>query len=212
MLTKKIDKKQVEDFLLKNPDFFCDTPSILARLNFPVKEESGEKNIVSFKDWMISSLKNQKKEIIENAKHNYFTQRKIHSSILDIIKFSNFKDFLSFIKNDFRKNFDLEMVNLICSNEKFCSEFNLLFLKESKIEKIYNCKNSLIMDATDQKLGIVEEQNIYSNAIFSLDEKIFDNQALIFFGSKDNRFITNRAYDLISFLSKIIEYKLKELM
>ena len=104
------------------------------------------------------------------------------------------------------------MVNLICSNEKFCSEYNLLFLEESKIEKIYNCKNSLIMDAVDQKLGIVEEQNIYSNAIFSLDEKIFDNQALIFFGSKDNRFITNRAYDLISFLSKIIEYKLKELM
>lgn len=212
MLTKKIDKKQVEDFLLKNPDFFCDTPSILSRLNFPVKEESGEKNIVSFKDWMISSLKNQKKEIIENAKHNYFTQRKIHSSILNIIKFSNFKNFMSFMKNDFRKSFDLEMVNLICPNEKFCSEFNLLFLEESKIEKIYNCKNSLIMDATDQKLGIVEEQNIYSNAIFSLDEKIFDNKALIFFGSKDNRFITNRAYDLISFLSKIIEYKLKELM
>ena len=212
MLTKKIDKKQVEDFLLKNPDFFCDTPSILSRLNFPVKEESGEKNIVSFKDWMISSLKKQKKEIIENAKHNYFTQRKIHSSILNIIKFSNFKNFMSFIKNDFRKSFDLEMVNLICPNEKFCSEFNLLFLEESKIEKIYNCKNSLIMDATDQKLGIVEEQNIYSNAIFSLDEKIFDNKALIFFGSKDNRFITNRAYDLISFLSKIIEYKLKELM
>ena len=212
MLTKKIDKKQVEDFLLKNPDFFCDTQSILSRLNFPVKEESGEKNIVSFKDWMISSLKNQKKEIIENAKHNYFTQRKIHSSILNIIKFSNFKNFMSFIKNDFRKSFDLEMVNLICPNEKFCSEFNLLFLEESKIEKIYNCKNSLIMDATDQKLGIVEEQNIHSNAIFSLDEKIFDNKALIFFGSKDNRFITNRAYDLISFLSKIIEYKLKELM
>ena len=212
MLTKKIDKKQVEDFLLKNPDFFCDTPSILARLNFPVEEESGEKNIVSFKDWMISSLKNQKKEIIENAKHNYFTQKKIHSSILDIIKLSNFKDFISFLKNDFKKNFDLEMVSLICSNEKFCKEFNLLFLKESKIEKIYNCKNSLIMDATDEKLEIVEEQNIYSNAIFSLDEKIFDNKALIFFGSKDNRFITNRAYDLISFLSKIIEYKLKELM
>ena len=35
----------------------------------------------------------------------------------------------------FRKNFDLEMVNLICPNEKFCSEFNLLFLEESKIEK-----------------------------------------------------------------------------
>ena len=212
MLTKKIDKKQVEDFLLKNPDFFCDTPSILARLNFPVKEESGAKNIVSFKDWMINSLKNQKQEIIENAKHNYFTQKKIHSSILDIIKLSNFKDFISFLKNDFKKDFDLEMVSLICSNEQVCKEFNLLFLKESKIEKIYNCKNSLIMDAIDEKLEIVEERNIYSNAIFSLDEKIFDNKALIFFGSRDNRFITNRAYDLISFLSKIIEYKLKEIM
>ena len=212
MLIKKIDKKQVEDFLIKNPDFFCNSPGILAKLNFPVKEESGKKNIVSFKDWMISSLKNQKKQIIENAKHNYFTQKKIHTSILEIMKLSNLKDFIFFLKNDLKKHFDLELVGLVCSNEKLCKEYKLLFLKENKIEKIYNCKNSLIMDATDQELEIIEEQNIYSNAIFSLDEKIFDNKSLIFFGSKDNRFITNRAYDLIFFLSKIIEYKLKEIM
>ena len=40
------------------------------------------------------------------------------------------------------------------------------------------------------------------NAIFSIDEKVFENKSLIFFGSNDNRFITNRAYDLIFFLSK----------
>ena len=212
MLSKKIDKKQVEDFLMKNPDFFCDSPSILAKLNFPAKEENGEKNIVSFKDWMISNLKNQKKQIIENAKHNYFTQKKIHNSILEIIEISNLKDFIFFLRSDLKKYFDLEMVSLICSNDQLCKEYDLIYLIESKIEKIYNCKNSLIMDATDQKLGIVEDQNIYSNAIFSIDEKVFENKSLIFFGSRDNRFITNRAYDLIFFLSKIIEYKLKEIM
>ena len=42
MLTKKINKKQVEEFLLKNPDFFCESPKILSKLNFPV--ETGKKN------------------------------------------------------------------------------------------------------------------------------------------------------------------------
>ncbi len=120
-------------------------------------------------------------------------------------------DFIFFLKSDLKKHFDLEMVSLICSNEQLCQEYDLIYMMESKIEKIYNCKNSLIMDATDQKLGIYEDQNIYSNAIFSIDEKVFENKSLIFFGSNDNRFITNRAYDLIFFLSKIIEYKLKEI-
>ena len=150
MLTKKIDKKQVEDFLMKNPDFFCDSPAILAKLNFPVKEESGDKNIVSFKDWMINTLKNQRKQIIENAKHNYFTQKKIHESILNIIKLTNIKDFIFFLNNDFKKNFDLELVSFMCSNEQICKKYNLHYLAESKIEKIYNCKNSLVMDAVDQ--------------------------------------------------------------
>ena len=67
------------------------------------------------------------------------------------------------------------------------------------------------MDAYDNKLGIFEEKKIYSNAIFSIDENCISEQVLLFFGSKDNRFITNRAYDFICFLSKIIEQKLKEI-
>ena len=86
MLTKKINKKQVEEFLLKNPDFFCDIPKILSKLNFPVEKNGEIKNVVSFKDWMISNLKLQKEEIIENAKHNYFTQQKIHKAVISIIE------------------------------------------------------------------------------------------------------------------------------
>ena len=95
MLTKKINKKQVEEFLLKNPDFFCESPNILSQLNFPIRKDEEVKNVVSFKDWMINNLKLQKDEIIENAKHNYFTQQKIHNAVIEIIEkkkmiFSNF--------------------------------------------------------------------------------------------------------------------------
>ena len=60
------------------------------------------------------------------------------------------------------------------------------------------------MDAYDSKLGIFEEKKIYSNAIFSLDECCIGEKILLFFGSKDNRFITNRAYDLIFFFQELL--------
>ena len=210
MLTKKINKKQVEEFLLKNPDFFCESPNILSQLNFPIRKDEEVKNVVSFKDWMINNLKLQKDEIIENAKHNYFTQQKIHNAVIEIIKKKK-DDFFKFLNNELPNFFDLSVINLICSNKKLCQSFSLIYLPCEEIKKIYNSKNFLLMDAYDSKLGIFEEKKIYSNAIFSLDECCIGEKILLFFGSKDNRFITNRAYDLIFFLSRIIEQKLKEI-
>ena len=210
MLTKKINKKQVEEFLLKNPDFFCESPNILSQLNFPIRKDEEVKNVVSFKDWMINNLKLQKDEIIENAKHNYFTQQKIHNAVIEIIEKKK-ADFFKFLNKELPNFFDLSVINLICSNKKLCQSFSLIYLPYEEIKKIYNSKNFLLMDAYDSKLGIFEEKKIYSNAIFSLDECCIGEKILLFFGSKDNRFITNRAYDLIFFLSRIIEQKLKEM-
>ena len=159
---------------------------------------------------MINNLKLQKDEIIENAKHNYFTQQKIHNAVIEIIKKKK-DDFFKFLNNELPNFFDLSVINLICSNKKLCQSFSLIYLPYEEIKKIYNSKNFLLMDAYDSKLGIFEEKKIYSNAIFSLDECCIGEKILLFFGSKDNRFITNRAYDLIFFLSRIIEQKLKEI-
>ena len=46
-------------------------------------------------------------------------------------------------------------------------------------------------------LEFLMKEKIYSNAIFSIDDDYLNEKMLIFFGSGDNRFITNRAYDLI---------------
>ena len=59
-------------------------------------------------------------------------------------------------------------------------------------------------------LEFLMKEKIYSNAIFSLDECCIGEKVLLIYGSEDNRFITNRAYDLIFFLSKVIEQKLKK--
>ncbi len=211
MLTKKINKKQVEEFLLRNPDFFCESPKILSKLNFPVETDKKNENVISFKDWMINNLKLQKEEIVSNAKHNYFTQQKIHTAVINILEKKTKKNFFSYLNKELPNFFDLSVVNLISSNQKMCKDFDLIYLKSENLKRIYNSKNFLLMDAYDNKLGIFEEKKIYSNAIFSIDENCISEQILLFFGSKDNRFITNRAYDLIFFLSKIIEQKLKEI-
>jgi len=79
MIRKKIDFKQVEAFLLKNPDFFLEKPSILDKINFPFSNKNSKKvdeKIISFKDWLIENLKNKQKNLIDNAKHTFLLRKK----------------------------------------------------------------------------------------------------------------------------------------
>ena len=140
MLTKKINKKQVEEFLLKNPDFFCESPKILSKLNFPEGKGSKTQNIISFKDWMINNLKLQKEEIIENAKHNYFTQQKIHNAVIKILEKKTKQGLYEFLNRKLPDFFDLNIINLICSNKNLCETYNLIFLDSDEINKVYNSK------------------------------------------------------------------------
>ena len=69
------------------------------------------------------------------------------------------------------------------------------------------------MDAVDDQKILYKnaKKKIYSNAIFSLDIKSLDFFPLLIFASTDEHFVSNRAYDLILFLSKIIQFKLGKL-
>ena len=82
----------------------------------------------------------------------------------------------------------------------------------NELENIYKSKNHLVLDVVDNQSSLYKEfkKKIFSNAIFSLDKKITGEFALLIFGSKDRHFVNNRAYDLILFLSKVIEFKLGE--
>ena len=96
MFSKKIKIEDVEKFLKDNPNFFLKKSSILDQLNFPKninKEFQNQNQIISFKDWLIEKLKLQKKTLIDNAKHNYISQKKIHLVIISLLQKKNKKIF-----------------------------------------------------------------------------------------------------------------------
>ncbi len=215
MIRKKIKNEQVLDFLEKNPDFFINNPNALEKINFPLKnntEYNDKSKVVPFKDWIIENLKDVQKNIIENAHHNFLTQQKIHESVIEILRIDNVKDVFVFLRDVLPSKFDLEIINIVTSNKIISRNYNLIYKNEEIIKKVYGKKNQLIMDAVDNQLKIFEDfnQDIYSNAIYSLGNEFFESYSLLVFGSKDKHFLNNKAYDFILFFSNIVHEKLKQ--
>ena len=212
MLSKKIKIEDIEKFLSENPSFFIEHPQILQSLKFPSlkKNNSIGNKVVSFKDWLINNLRFEKEGLIENAKYNYLTQKKIHQAVISIINKNNLKEFLKYLNIELPKLFHLEIINIVCTKKELSSKYNLIFLEEKEVDKYYRLNNHFIMDAVDDQKILYKnaKKKIYSNAIFSLDIKSLDFFPLLIFASTDKHFVSNRAYDLILFLSKIIQFKL----
>tara|TARA_B100000963_G_C22560980_1_gene641330 strand:- start:691 stop:1344 length:654 start_codon:yes stop_codon:yes gene_type:complete len=215
MLSKKIKVKDIEKFLSENPDFFLKKPQILDGLEFPSLKKNNNfgNKVVSFKDWLINNLRFEKKGLIENAKHNYLTQKKIHQVVISLIKKNNLKEFFNYLNIELPKIFHLEVINIVCTNREFSSKYNLIFIEEKDIDKNYRLNNHFIMDAVDDRTILYKniKKKICSNAIFSLNIKSLDFLPLLIFASVDKHFVSNRAYDLILFLSKIVQFKLEKL-
>jgi uncharacterized protein YigA (DUF484 family) len=215
MLSKKIKIKDIEKFLSENPNFFIEQPQILEGLKFPsLKKNNGlENKVVSFKDWLINNLRFEKEGLIENAKYNYLTQKKIHQAVISIINTNDLKEFFNYLNNELPKLFHLETVNVVCTKKELSSKYNLIFLEEKEVNKTYRLNNHFIMDAVDDRSILYKNitKKIYSNAIFSLNIKSLKFFPLLIFASNDKHFVSNKAYDLILFLSKIIQFKLSKL-
>ena len=215
MLSKKIKIEDIEKFLSENPSFFLEHPHILQSLKFPSlkKNNSLGNKVVSFKDWLINNLRFEKDSLIENAKHNYLTQKKIHQAVISIINKNNLKEFLKYLNVELPKLFHLEIINIVCTKKELSSKYNLIFLEEKEVDKYYHLNNHFIMDAVDDQKILYKnaKKKIYSNAIFSLNIKSLDFFPLLIFASTDKHFVSNRAHDLILFLSKIIQFKLGKL-
>ena len=212
MLSKKIKIEDIEKFLSENPSFFIEHPHILQNLKFPSlkKDNSSGNKVVSFKDWLINNLRFEKEGLIENAKYNYLTQKKIHQAVISIINKNNLKEFLKYLNIELPKLFHLEIINIVCTKKELSSKYNLIFLEQKEVDKYYRLNNHFIMDAVDDRKILYKnfKEKIYSNAIFSLNIKSLDFFPLLIFASTDKHFVSNRAYDLILFLSKVIQFKL----
>jgi len=215
MIKKKLSEKNVENFLLENPDFFLNNSQLLNKLSFPTeKSDKEEKNVISYKDWIIQNLKVKQKNIIDNARYNFFTQKKVLECSLEILKIEELKKFLVFLCNECPKIFDLEVINVISCDKNLTQKFDIIFKDEKIIRKVFDCNKYLILDAVDENLNLFSDfdSKIYSNAIFSLNVNKLNTPMLLVYGSVDNHFLSNKAFDLIFYLSKVIEKKIIDLV
>ena len=217
MIKKKIKVDQVIDYLEKNPNFFLENSKILKNINFPLNNTEFDKDktdVIQFKDWLIENLKIKQKNIIENARHNFLTQKKIHQSVLKILEKKSLKGTFQYLTNILPQDFDLEEINVVTSNKILSDKYNLIFAEKNVVDYLYGDENQLIMDAADKQSGIFKGKgnSIYSNAIFSMKFEILNSKSLLVFGSKDKHFIDNRAYDLVLFLSNVIQEKLHQFL
>tara|TARA_B100000700_G_C14912204_1_gene792839 strand:+ start:556 stop:1203 length:648 start_codon:yes stop_codon:yes gene_type:complete len=215
MIKKKLSEKNVENYLLENPDFFINNSRLLKKLSFPSEKRLNEQaKVISYKDWIIQSLKRKQKNIIDNAKYNFFTQKKVLECSLKILKIEELKKFLDFVCDECPRIFDLEIINIVSCDQNFTKKFDLIFKDEKTIRQVFDCNKYLILDAVDEKLNLFSnyDSKIYSNAIFSFDENILNSPMLLVYGSIDNHFLSNKAFDLIFYLSKVIEKKIIDLV
>ena len=216
MILKKINDKQVKKFLSENKDFFIRNPSILKNIDFPSNslDNNQKSKIISFKDWIIESLKTKQRNFIETAKHNYITQQKVHDAIVNLIRKKTPDDLFQYLNEDLTRVFDIEVISLVSHEKKFTDRYKQIFITKEKLDSIFEKENQLIMDAVDSSLDIFKnsDKKIYSNAIFTLKKDILKHNVLLVFGSSTKHFLSNKAFDLINFFSLVFEEKLGNLM
>ena len=215
MIKTKITEKKVQEFLEKNPDYFIKYENILSKMNFPnnFKNNYESKNVISFKDWLFNSLKQNYRQALENAKHNFFTQKVVLNLVMEIVKIKNSDTFKNYVANKICKSLKLDCFFLISASKRV-EEFGGYFLEKKSFLHIYKKNGELIMDAVNEKLPQIKnvKKKIISNAIFSLDFEIFNEPSIIVYGSKEKIFLQNRGTDLISFFSNIFQEKLKQFL
>ncbi len=216
MIKKKYDIKKVLSFLKSNPNFFVDNPNILQSLSFPLSgiENLENNRIISFKDWIINKLQKKQKQIITNAKFNFFTQKLIHEAILKIIKIDDFKSLILSTKDLLPRALDLDCL-VFASSFTDIEKFGGVFISKEKIDSIFLNNQKIIMDAVDEEIGIFKSYNfnVYSNALYSLNKNIFDSPSFLAFGSKEKIFINNnnKGSDLLSFLCEVFQERCMQL-
>ena len=95
-----------------------------------------------------------KKDLINNAKYNYLTLKKVHKAVLEIVNIKDIKPFFSYLTIKLPDYFELELINIVCSNKEICKKYDLLYLENNELKNIYKSKNHLVLDVVDNQSSL----------------------------------------------------------
>ena len=219
-MTKKNDKDSSEEFVInylkKNRNFFIKYQELAKQLNFPLKDNGSEKiiDLDAYRYKKISQqnidLQNQMTKILIAGKNHQNAQKRILRSTLRILNAKSLSKLIDVISNDLRNILVCDIVNCFTSNNNLKIE-NLNKI-DARVAQSY-FKNNSLTNLNQNPKGIFLYFPNKSRFIKSyiLLKITYDNSYLVIaMGSKNKEnFTPDMQVDLVEFLIKIIEVKLK---
>lgn len=195
-------KKQVIEYLEKNPKFFDENLAVLYKMEIPHPKGVGtvsllERQIQSARE-QIDILSEDLVECIALAEFNYLEQMRVYQFILKLLGAKNKESIKSLFEEKFVKKFDLLEINLIKTTKKHNQV--LRYLEDGvffgQLEKE---ENSLLFKKKNQSIALCSLGN---NAKYGL----------LVFSASDERFLEDElSTELLIFIAKITEFVLKKL-
>ena len=214
---KPSSEEIVIDYLKKNKDFFIKYPELTNKLNFPLKVNRSDKiiDLGTYRYKKLSQenidLQNQMMKILLAGKSHISNQKKILKSSLKILNSKSIEKIIDVILKDFSILLNCDVINC------FSTDNNNTIKGVQKIDiKIANSyfRENLITNLNQNPKGIFlyfpnRSKTIKSYILLkvSINEKLL----IIAMGSKNiKKFSPNQQVDLIEYLIKVIEIKLKK--
>ena len=220
-MTQKNEINSSEEFIIKylkkNKNFFIKFSEIIKELNFPYKNIEYDKiiDLNTYRYKKISkeniNLQNQMTDILLAGKSHVNSQKRILKSSLKILNTKSINKIINVILTEFKILLDCEIINFFSTDNDI--NINNVQKIDIKIAKSY-FKNKSMTNLNQNPKGILlyfpNKSKIIKSYILlkiNIEEKFF----VIAMGSKNiEKFSTNQKVDLIEYLKKIIEIKLKE--
>ena len=207
-MSKSLDPKDVEIFLLDNADFFVTREAILSELNF--KHDSG--NASSLLERQIQRLREEQNTLIdlltsfvEEAKVNEDLFIKSKNLTLSILDANNEKDIIQKIEKEFKDNFGVDECSL-----EFFSNSEIVSL-EGKTDLSLHKGAVHCGSFSSEKLSILFKEKEVNSAVIAVlvhDKKI----GLLQLGSKDRtKYLGDEDTTFIEYVRDVLETRLSSL-
>jgi len=216
----KSGNKSLEDivinFLKKNKNFFINNQELVNELNFPIKDKSQGKviDLGAYRYKRISreniNLQNQITEILLAGKSHMTSQKRILKSSIRILNTKSFSKLIDVIISDLKIILGCKSVNCFFTNKELITSNSSLI--DTRIANSYfrDGKKTYLNQNQKGILIFFPNQSRTIKSYILLKVEINLGNLIIAMGSNSNtKFTPDQKVDLIEYLNKIIEIKVK---
>ena len=207
----------VIDYLKKNKNFFIKYPELITELDFSFQDNGSDKviDLDAYRYKKISQqnidLQNQMTKILLAGKSHITSQKRILKSSLKVLNSKSIEKVIQVILSDFKILLGCEIVNCFSTDNNI--SINDVQKIDTKIARSY-FKEKSNTNLNQNPKGILlyfpnKSKIVKSYLLLKVNMDV--NFFIIAMGSKDsNKFTPDQQVDLVEYLIKIIEIKIKK--